>query len=103
MKKILSITIALCLVFASVLPVYAEAWTSEQAYQTNQAARSLVSLVTNIYSLLQTNFGASGDLALMGENIAKLVSWFAPEGYKPSDYHSLCERKDHRHRVIPPR
>lgn len=91
MKKILSITIALCLVFASVLPVYAEAWTSEQAYQTNQSARSLVSLVTNIYSLLQTNFGASGDLALMGENIAKLVSWLTPEGYKPSDYHSLWE------------
>lgn len=91
MKKILSITIALCLIFASVLPVYAEAWSSEQAYQTTQAARSLVSLVTNIYSLLQTNFGASGDLALMGENIAKLVSWFAPDGYKPSDYHSLWE------------
>lgn len=91
MKKVLSFTIALCLVFASVLPVYAEAWTSEQAYQTNQGVVSLVSLVTNIYSLLQTNFGASGDIALMGENIAKLVSWLAPDGYKPSDYHSLWE------------
>ena len=91
MKKILSITIALCFVFASVLPVYAEAWTSNQAYTTNQGVVSLVSLVTNIYSLLQTNFGSSGDIANMGLNIAKLCSWLVPDGYKPSDYHTLWE------------
>lgn len=47
MKRIISITIALCLVFCSVLPVYAEAWTSQQASSVTQAVTGILTSIVN--------------------------------------------------------
>lgn len=47
MKRIISITIALCLVFCSVLPVYAEAWTSQQASSVTQSVIGILTSIVN--------------------------------------------------------
>lgn len=67
MKRIISITIALCLVFCSVLPVYAEAWTSNQAS----------SVTNNLQALLRVFTGSVGT---MYNSVSELMSWLTPAG-----------------------
>lgn len=67
MKKIFCITIVLCLVFASVLPVYAEAWTYTQATSVTNDVHALITAFT-------------GSVGTMYNSISELMSWLTPVG-----------------------
>lgn len=89
MKKIICITIALCLVFASVLPVYAEAWTSQQAYNTNLNVQNIYQYLRDF--LLSYNDGTVsnwtfGDLYW---EVHRLATWIAPVGSNDGSYETL--------------
>ena len=67
MKRFICIIIALSLVFASVLPVYAEAWTSAQA----------TSVTLNLSALVQAFTGSVGT---MYNSVSEMMSWLTPSG-----------------------
>lgn len=89
MKRIISITIALCLVFCSVLPVYAEAWTSSQASQTTLNVQNIYQYLRDFllsYNSGQTSDWTFGDLYW---EIRRIGSWIAPIGSNDGTYETL--------------
>lgn len=71
MKKVAALTIALCLVFGSVLPVYA-AWGDSVADRQNLSA-----IRTEIEALVRVFTGAAGT---MYNSISEFLSWITPSG-----------------------
>ncbi len=73
MKKVISLTIALCLTFGAVLPVYAEAWTSTEA-------QSVTSDVRDINDNIEALFRAFTATGTMYNSISEMMSWLTPAG-----------------------
>ena len=86
MKKIISITIVLCLVFASVLPVYADPWTSQEAQIVTNNSTGILSQITNLNSLFTQFFTirniSGGNVTATFQDFyelfSSLCSWIIP-------------------------
>lgn len=97
MKRIISITITLCLVFCSVLPVYAEAWTSTQANNVTSDVNdiqhdiSIIEMIINMVFRPDSQYDSTpseGSLQMMAINLAEirnmLETWLIPRNITSS-------------------
>lgn len=105
MKRLICITIALCLVFGSILPVYAEAWTTYQATDVtndvNTIKTYLLSFTQSWTTFFETMTGGTPSTLLTFQDLVRDVlaigDWLAPianyaAGLRPSGLLSIWDQ-----------
>lgn len=99
MKKVLCLILILSLVFGSVLPVYAEAWTSQQASTVTSGTTGILSMLTQLRtdfvsfwqlssSTVSGSYWTFQDLCNM---VGHINDWFAPLGARGNNDPTLMD------------